>query len=114
MKSRIEEAIGEDDYQPLFYQNQWRTLLWDEIDNVFYGIQWGNSWLFKFDQGYAVMYAESCAVAANGDVYTVAWVEAPEEQRSWSEERRKKGVFSDVLQPYVMQLIRVQSHNIQF
>jgi hypothetical protein len=191
MKSRIEDAVGVDDYEPLFYQNQWRTLLWDDVDKVFYGIQWGNSWLFKFDpladkiepirkwvpdvamtmdnkqqmgflglamgpnhtlygfrhvpapkgsddltlhlltynidnqqfkdngsikttEGYSVLYAESCAVTENGDVYTVAWVDAPEEQRTWSEERRKKGVFSDVLQPYVMQLVKVPSNNIHF
>lgn len=189
MKARIEDAIGHENYKALSYQNQWRTILWDNIDKVFYGIQWGNSWLFKYDprkdkiepiikwipevefnynnkammgflgftmgpnhvlygfrhvpaqegtndlsvhlltydlnnkrfidhgkvmteDSYTILYAESCAIAENGDAYTVAWVEAREEEREESEQRRKKGVFSDVTQPYVMKLIRIPSNRI--
>jgi hypothetical protein len=61
----------------------------------------------------ALMFAESCAVASDGDVYTVGWVEVPPALREEVLKRRAQGPSETRAETYVMALVRVPAANIR-
>jgi hypothetical protein len=171
--------------------NMWRTIVWEPFEEVFYGIHWSTSWLFRFnpnkdslkpvapwrayhliaadknpdyaqlglalgpgrvlyglvhapalkkgakrsvhlltydisrktlhdhgpiyeEKGKALMFTQSCAVADNGDVYTVGWMEA--EKQSFDEllKLRENGPSETRSFAYVMALVRIAYQNIRY
>jgi hypothetical protein len=167
------------------YLNQWRTIVWDDDQKVFYGVHWASSWLFRFDpkteridpvmrwgpvdlqimdhaqlglslghdrvlyglvhapaikpgvqrsvhlitldldtmifkdhgnvvsaDGRTLMFAESCDVAPNGDVYTVGWMEVPTERIDQVRQRRRDGGVPEVQYTFVMSLVRIPAERI--
>lgn len=65
-------------------------------------------------EGLTVMFSETCAVAPNGDVYTVAWVEAEPSMRSAINAARKDGPAEVGGHEYLMSLVRVPAEHIKF
>lgn len=190
MKTRMESATriplpsGRPDL------NLWRTIVWDEPTQAFYGVHWGTSWLFKYDPeadsmdplgpwradhmreaesntdyaqlgltigpdrrlyGFvhapptkegllgsvhlltydledklisdrgeirsvddkAMIYAESCAVGQDGDVYTVGWTEPPVELETELRELRRQGPDETIYHPYLISLVRISGKDIK-
>ncbi|MFQ5810274.1 MAG: hypothetical protein ACE5JM_11700 [Armatimonadota bacterium] len=58
-------------------------------------------------EGMTLMFAESCAVAPNGDVYTVGWMEIPEERVAHVTKLRREGGVPEVKYAFVMALVRI-------
>ena len=63
--------------------------------------------------GMALMFAESCAVAPNGDVYTVGWVEIPAARQAELRKRRAEGPGETRSEAYVMALVRVPAEHVR-
>jgi hypothetical protein len=62
--------------------------------------------------GKAVMFAQSCAVAPNGDVYTVGWVEVEQQLRAELTKMREIGPIETRGFPYLMALVRIPADRI--
>ncbi len=190
MKTRMESATqiplpsGRPDL------NMWRTIVWDDHSQAFYGVHWGTSWLFKYDPaadlmeplgpwrsdhmreaeantdyaqlgltigpdhrlyGFvhapptkegllgsvhlltysmekkaitdhgeirsdddkAMIYAESCAVSASGDVYTVGWTEPPIEMQADLRELRRQGPGETIYHPYLISLVQLPAKELK-
>ena len=62
--------------------------------------------------GRVLMFAESCAVAANGDVYTVGWMEIAPRRAAEVRRKRLDGGVPEVTYDFVMSLVRIPAANI--
>lgn len=62
--------------------------------------------------GKALMFAQSCAVAPNGDVYTVGWIEVERELRAEISKLREIGPIETQAFPYLMALVRIPADRI--
>lgn len=62
--------------------------------------------------GRALTFAESCAVAPNGDVYTVGWMEVAPELREELARKRLRGPEETAALPYLMALVRIPAEKI--
>jgi hypothetical protein len=62
--------------------------------------------------GLALMFAETCAVAPNGDVYTVGWIEVAPERAAEVEKIRREGGVPEVQYVFVMALARIPTARI--
>lgn len=65
------------------------------------------------DNGMTLMFAESCAVAPNGDVYTTGWMEIPPERHAEVTKKRRDGGVPEVRYIFVMSLVRVPAERIR-
>jgi hypothetical protein len=62
--------------------------------------------------GLALMFAESCAVAPNGDVYTVGWMEIPPQRAAEVKKKRREGGVPEVRYSFVMALARIPAERV--
>lgn len=65
------------------------------------------------EDGMTLMFAESCAVAPNGDVYTAGWMEIPPERHEEVRQKRLDGGVPEVKYLFVMSLVRIPADRIQ-
>lgn len=66
------------------------------------------------DKNMALMFAESCTVAPNGDVYTVGWVEVDPGMAKDIVKRRKLGAPTETRsEAYLMSLVRIPTANLR-
>jgi len=65
------------------------------------------------EDGMTLMFAETCAVAPNGDVYTAGWMEIPAERHEEVMQKRRDGGVPEVKYMFVMSLVRIPSDRIK-
>jgi len=64
------------------------------------------------EDGMTLMFAETCAVAPNGDVYTAGWMEIPPERHEEVTQKRRDGGVPEVKYMFVMSLVRIPSERV--